>query len=89
MSESIYKVLLDSNLLREIQSYININYLLNICSLLLSNKKLCIQLKLSSEATTKYNEDEEFKRRIHQVVSDPKRQIQLNKYVEYIYIINS
>ena len=71
----------NADILREIQSFTNINSLLNTCTLHLYNKRKCCQLKLTSAATEKYYEDKYFHTKIHSVVADFKRQITLNIFV--------
>ena len=79
------KVLLnDVNLIREIKKYVDIKPLLNTSSLQLTNKKKCFDWKLTSDATKTYYKDKKFQLKLLSLVSDPIRQIQLNKNVKYI-----
>jgi hypothetical protein len=74
-------VLLNKDILFEIQSYTNINSLLNSSNLQSKNKILLFDWKLTSIATWRYYEDEEFQKKLLSIVCYPKKQIQLNEYV--------
>lgn len=84
MSDFPNNVLLNEDLIREIQSYTNINSLLNTTKLQIASKKACFQWNLNEETTLLYHEDELFQSTIISKTTDSHRQISLIKYVNIV-----